>query len=134
MGTVKYVLDTVALARYLEGNVPETVDKIFNDAEEGNAKIIIPHIVIGEFIYIALKGRLRVDDPEETIIELLNKINDSDIFEIRDMEIADWHTFLDIKIPEMHDRMIAAIAKNLNAPVITTDEEISKSRVVDVVW
>ena len=134
MDTIKYVLDTVGLARYLEGNIPETVDKIFDDADAGIAKIIIPEIVIGEFIYIALKGRLRVDNPRETIIEILTKINDSDIFEIRGMEIDDWHIFLDIEIPEMHDRMIVAIAKNLNALVITTDEKISKSGVVKVVW
>jgi len=38
------------------------------------------------------------------------------------------------KISEMHDRVIVATAKLLNAKLITKDKEIRESKLVEVVW
>jgi predicted nucleic acid-binding protein len=38
------------------------------------------------------------------------------------------------KIPEMPDRVIAATAKHLDIPLITRDQVIASSDVVNVVW
>jgi len=39
-----------------------------------------------------------------------------------------------IKLKEMHDRIIVATAKLLNAVLITKDEEIIKSKIVKTIW
>jgi len=40
----------------------------------------------------------------------------------------------EIEVGELHDRIIVATAKILNAKLITRDKEIRKAGVVDVVW
>lgn len=40
----------------------------------------------------------------------------------------------EIKLSELHDRIIVATAKLLNAKLITKDREIIESRFVEVVW
>ena len=37
-------------------------------------------------------------------------------------------------IPELHDRLIPASGKNLNAPIITNDPKIISSKFVSTVW
>lgn len=44
-----YVVDTIALIKYLADELPEKADKIFRDAEKGLSLLLLPHIVIGEF-------------------------------------------------------------------------------------
>ncbi len=127
-----YVVDTVALARYFEDDLPRSADKIFRLAEEGRAELLIPSIVVGEFIYSVLKGRLKVADINSTIIELLQTIQMSEYIHQVDMTFAEWQEFLNIKIPELHDRMICAVAVARNATVITNDLEIRES--IHTIW
>ncbi len=127
-----YVLDTVALARYFEDDLPKPADKLFHLAEEGKAKLLIPSIVLGELIYSAMKGRLKVPDLRLTIIELLQAIEVSEYLLPVDMTLAAWQKFLDLKVPELHDRMICAIALAHGATVITNDPEIRE--VVQTTW
>ncbi len=68
----RYVADTVAVARFFEDSLPAKADLAFKEAEDGNAIILIPEVVIGEFVYIALKGRLKTSDPKSLILELLD--------------------------------------------------------------
>jgi len=37
-------------------------------------------------------------------------------------------------IPELHDRIVAATAKLLDAKLLTKDENIQKSGIVEVIW
>jgi len=39
-----------------------------------------------------------------------------------------------INLGELHDRIIVATTRILNAKLITKDEEIRKSRIVETVW
>lgn len=128
-----YVLDTVALARYFEDDLPKTADRIFHLAEEGKAKLLIPSIVLGELIYSALKGRLKVADLRLTIVELLQAIEVSEYLLPVDMNFAAWQEFLNLKVHELHDRMICAIALAHNAGVITNDSEI-RAEGVNTIW
>ena len=128
-----HVLDTVALARYFEDDLPRAADKIFRSAEEGKAKLLIPSIVVGEFIYSVLKGRLKVADIQSTIMELLQTIQISEYLHQVDMTLAEWQEFLNLKIPELHDRMICAVAVANNATVITNDLEI-RAEGIHTIW
>ncbi len=127
-----YVLDTVALARYFEDDLPKSADRVFHLAEQGRAKLLIPSIVLGEFIYSAMKGRLKVADLRLAIVELLQAIEVSEYLSPIDMTLVAWQKFLDLNVPELHDRMICAIALAHDVTVITNDPEIRG--VVQTIW
>lgn len=133
MEVMSYVVDTVAFVKYLQDELPPKADKIFKAAERGKGVLFVPHIVLGEFIYLSLKGRLKVPDPEATIREVLRMIETSDYLTAVDMDMASWSIFIDLDVPELHDRMVGAIARSKNIPVITPDKEMTKSS-VDVIW
>ena len=123
-----YIADAVALARYLEGNLPRAADKVFQEAERGIAKIIFPDVVIGELIYTALKGRLRVNDANALIDEMLERLEISDHFEQVAMTPETWKEFLKSPVKELHDRMIHSVAKARSSDaIITSDEEIKET-------
>ncbi|MFY3742216.1 MAG: putative nucleic acid-binding protein [Candidatus Nitrosomirales archaeon] len=119
-----YVVDTVALAKYLADDLPESAERIFLLAEKGKAKLLVPSIVVGEFIYSALKGRVKAANLHSTIVELLQALEVSEYLQTVDMSPSAWQEFLNIKLPELHDRMISAIAISNNVSIITNDPEI----------
>jgi predicted nucleic acid-binding protein len=124
----KYVADTVALAKYLDNTLPTKADGAFKESENGDALILIPEIVIGEFIYICLKGRLRSDDPKSLIQELLDEVDAAARLRQAGMTNRSWAEFMESKISELHDRMILAIAKAEEVEaIITNDEELASS-------
>lgn len=123
-----YVADTMALARYLENNLPKKANDVFEKAEAGKATILVPQIVIAEFIYIALKGRLKVSDPRTTIAELLSDLESSQYLRAVDVSSAGWEIFLNSRVPELHDRLIysTAVANEADA-ILTNDPELVAS-------
>ena len=134
MAEKKYVADTVALAKYLDNTLPTRADDAFKESENGGALILIPGIVIGEFIYICLKGRLRSDDPESSIQELLDEVDAAAGLRQVGMTNKSWAEFMESKISELHDRMIFAIAKAEEVEaIITNDEELASSG-VRTIW
>lgn len=127
-----YVVDTNAFIKYLADELPEKADKIFKDAEKGSLLLLVPHIVLGEFAYISLK-KIKGEDPATLIREVLHLVYSSSYFRCVDMDLECWEEFLNLNTPELHDRMICAIAKAKKAAVITTDGDILKRREVDSV-
>ncbi|MFQ6136356.1 MAG: PIN domain-containing protein [Candidatus Hydrothermarchaeales archaeon] len=127
-----YVVDTAAFIRYLSDELPSKADAIFRDAESGKVQLLLPHIVIGEFIYISLKNRLKTVNSEAVIREVLLTVETAGYITPVDMDMTAWGHFLELDIPDLHDRMICAIAASKNALVISPDEEISRH--VETVW
>jgi predicted nucleic acid-binding protein len=122
------VTDTIGLARYLEDNLPRGASKAFAEAEDGNAVILVPEVVVGELLYIALKGRLKVTDPKFLAMELVDKLESSSMLRQVGMSIEAWRSLLDSPVPELHDRMIHAIAMVRGAKaIITNDPELAAS-------
>lgn len=123
-----YVADTVALARYLEDNLPRKANEAFEAAETGTATILVPDIVIAEFIYIGLKGRLKVPDPRATLSELLGDLESSQFLRPVGISSETWSVFIDSKVPELHDRIIYSTAVSNEADaIITNDPQIIAS-------
>lgn len=137
--THTYIADAVALAHYFEDTLPPKANHAFLEAEEGRAQILVPEVVVGEFIYIALKGRLRRDkisDPKAAIIELLEEIESSSYLKQVQMNASSWRFFLSSAVRELHDRMIHSIAMSLaseSSPAIITNDP-SLSAVFKTVW
>lgn len=126
-----YIADTVALARYFEDSLPTKADLAFKEGEEGKAEIFVPEIVVGEFIYIALKGRLkkeRVSDARMIIRELLDEMESSSYLKPIQMTPKAWDCFLESTVPELHDRMILSTAVSFGSDpslaIITNDPNL----------
>lgn len=129
-----YVADTVALVRYFEDNLPARAEAAFREAETGKAVILIPEIVIGEFVYVALKGRLKTRDPKATIRELLSEIQASAYLRTRAMNSDSWERFVESGIPELHDRLIHSISLAASASGIISNDEELKSSGFTTIW
>jgi predicted nucleic acid-binding protein len=129
-----YVVDTVALVRYLQNTLPGLADKIFKMAEQNKCKLIIPEIVFSEFVYISLKGRLKSDNSKSLIMEVLISLGAAKYIEFTSMDLDSWEELLNIDLPELHDRMICSIALSNNADLITNDKEIRKSKSINTIW
>ena len=135
MGNMKkYVMDTVALVGYLQNALPSPADKIFKMAEQNKCILIIPEIVFSEFTYISLKGRLKSNNPKSLIMEVLVSLGAAKHIEFAAMDLDSWEEFLNIDLPELHDRMICSIALSCDADLITNDKEIRRSKSVDTIW
>ena len=121
-----YVTDTQAIIHYMENKKPisKTINKIFENADEGKTIIYIPAVVLMEILYLFEKKRIKTNilDSKRLIKNSQNYIEQELNFDIieRAFEIDD--------IPELHDRLIAATASYLCVPLLTNDPVIIKSK------
>ena len=129
-----FITDTVGLARYLEDNLPSPASDVFSLAERGAASIRRPQIVIGEFIYIALKGRLRLADPKGAVKQVLDELRGTSFIFQSNFPEDGWDIFLSLDIPELHDRLIAAEAMTRSLSLISNDPLFRKVHGLQVIW
>ena len=92
--------------------------------------IIIPTIVLAEIMYISQKGRISI-----TFEETLAYIDMYENFRIAALELDILKIAASISADlEMHDKLIVATALYFDAHLITKDEQITRSQVVNTVW
>ena len=103
---------------------------IFQAAEKGQTRLVISAIVIAE-MYFADKKRGLFQDFAQTYQGIKSK----KYFRFVDLKPDVVLNFTrDAAVPEMHDRIIAGLARNLNAPLITADSLIISAGIVRIVW
>lgn len=126
-----YVTDTMALILVLEKRkMPNKVKTIYKEALNGNVKILVPSIVLAELAYLSEKKRIDTEISE--VKKLFN--NCKTIFELPlNLEIIETAFKID-DVRELHDRLIAGSAKEINAPLLTNDPEINASSFVKSIW
>ena len=101
------------------------------EAEAGRALLHLPSIVAAELYWLAAKrGR------SDLVRKLLGNVLQTPCQFIPESLEAVHFLDLDndVAVPEMHDRIIVGVARRLEVPLITKDEEITKSGLVDVIW
>lgn len=127
-----YVTDAHSLIWHLteDERLGKNALAIFSRADNGEEIIIVPTIVLAEIIHICEKGRAELK-AKSVMDKIKNSINY--IPYNLNMEVLEKVIALE-NIAEMHDRIIAAIALLMNAPLITKDKEIIKSGVVKTIW
>ncbi|NOZ76780.1 MAG: type II toxin-antitoxin system VapC family toxin [Euryarchaeota archaeon] len=103
--------------------------EIFELAESGGAVVAVPTIVLAEAFYIAEKKDFSLQ-----FRDILNKVDSSINFPSMslDMETVKEMVLLN-ELPEIHDKIITATSRILDATLITKDKEIKASGYVPTV-
>lgn len=124
-----YVTDTHALVWYIIGKLHDKVDAVFKSAEAGEATIFIPTIVLAECLYLVENEKIKLD-----FDDLLGRIEMSRNFIPASFNFQVMKLLPETGLKELHDRIIVATAKILNAKLITKDRKIRDSGIVEIVW
>ena len=128
------VLDTVALVKHLEDELPKAADKMFREAEAGRSRMYLPEIALGEFIYIAMRGRLHMPNPRAAIEEVVDQILAASYITLSHLSHSAWDVFIDVNVPDLHDRMIASDALVRGLPLITNDSALASVPGLKTIW
>ena len=129
-----YVTDAHALLWYLYS--PEKLGRqalaTFDSIESGD-HLIIPLIVVAEMIMVAEKGRIpSTVESMKSIIRALQREPNCYIATLTAEDIVESAAL--VSIPDIFDRLIVYEAVKHNAPLITRDETIVGSGLVDTIW
>ena len=127
-----YVADTHALWWYLNSSdrLSPAADAVFRLIETGNALLIVPAIVIAEMYFLSVK--LGKPFPPTDLYEALDSVEGVVVSPLDRRQLAAMQEVHDV--PEIHDRLIAAEAFVLDAPIITRDHILAGSRHVATIW
>ena len=127
-----FVADTHTLWWYLRSpeRLSVAASAVFQLAETGNATVVVPAIVVAEFYYLSAK----LGSPLEpsVLLQALDSVSGIELSELGRAQLERLDRFPEV--PEMHDRLIAAEADALGAPVVTRDEVLAASDRVITVW
>ncbi len=128
---MEYLADTVAIIRYFSGSgyLPKKIKEIFLSADEGENVISISIISIVEIMYLAERNKIKLN-----LVEFKKKIENNPNYRIIDLDFDIIEVAKNIDGLELHDRLIVSTAKYLEIPIITSDEIITDSKIIEVVW
>jgi PIN domain nuclease of toxin-antitoxin system len=127
-----YLADTHALLWYLtdDRRLSRAGNVVFEETEAGNHLTIIPTIVLVECLDIIEKKRVVYD-----FDLVLEAIENNENYLIWDLDLEVVNQMIKIKnVPELHDRIIVAIAKLCDAGLITKDGQITDAKEVKTKW
>jgi len=132
----QYVVDTHALIWQLcsPSHLGQAAQIAFTQADDGEAKIHIPVVVVAEMAMIAQKQRVPGFDNEafDTAIQALQE-TPAYIFESLSLDSVLASRALSV-IPDIFDRLVVTDAMILQAALITKDVVIQNSGVVPTIW
>ena len=110
--------------------MPAKAREIFLLTETGKAEIFIPALVFAEVGYLSERNKIDTNLTEVRHVLTRNKNIKEYPVGFETINIA----FQIDDIPELHDRIIASVAKELNAEIISNDSEIESSAHVRTIW
>ena len=130
----RYVSDTQCLLWYMtqDRRLPKMARMAFQQAKEGATQILVPSIVLVEAVFLA--ERQRVPRPLLNQLMALSDAPDAGV-RVVPLDLAVARAVRDFgpsAVPELADRIIAATARALNLPLLTTDPAIAASGLVQV--
>jgi PIN domain nuclease of toxin-antitoxin system len=127
-----YVVDTHALIWYLTNDkkLGKQAAEVFAAAERGETRLIVSAIVVAEMYYANKKNKWFADF-NETYRELRTKPYLRFVHFKADHVLDFDH---DATVPEMHDRIIAGLARRIGAPLVAADPQITAANLVKIIW
>ena len=129
-----FVIDTVALVRYLEDRLPRAAQAAFRAAEAGRSRLYLPQIALGEFVYIALRGKVNDALSNATIQETVQQVLGSSFISVGGFPESAWEILMSLQIPELHDRMLAAESLSRGLALVSNDSAFDDVAGLTVVW
>jgi PIN domain nuclease of toxin-antitoxin system len=129
---MNFLTDTHALLWHFTNNprISQKVKGIFEKCEKGEGIIFIPSIVIAECLSIFDKKKVSFD-----FKTLFTHIRSSENYVIIPLDQKILLQMIETKeVAELHDKIIVATAKLLNAPLITKDTFLHRLDNIKVVW
>lgn len=127
-----YVADTHALFWYLLNSplLGANASAAFDEADNGEAVIYIPSIVFAELYYLNVKQKFIIDF--DAAFQKIKRSAQFIIIPFEAEEVLDFDK--NSAVAEMHDRIIVGAAHRLNASLLTKDQNITTSNLVEVIW
>ncbi|MFP3952313.1 MAG: type II toxin-antitoxin system VapC family toxin [Candidatus Bathyarchaeia archaeon] len=110
--------------------LPARVDDVFRCAERGECQLALPSICIADLIYVYEKA-----GGVDKIWDIFKKIEVYPSFVITPLDTQVLKLIPEVRLTELHDRIIAATTIILEAEaLITKDKEIEESSIVKTIW
>jgi PIN domain nuclease of toxin-antitoxin system len=127
-----YVADTHALFWYLTASprLGTAAKKAFDESARGEARVLIPVIVLAELHFLNEKASKPLAFADE--FERLRQAGQFTLLPFEPEHVADFDR--DVSIPEMHDRIIVGAARRAGATLLTRDAAVTASAAVPVAW
>ncbi len=131
-GAKIYVLDTHAFIWWASAprKLGREARRVLAEVDEGRAFAWVPSIVGVELVLLAERGRKKVS---VTDLEAATRRNRCVAVFPQDLAQAREFAHLEM-LEDPFDRMIVAAARVAKRPLLTADERIADSGLVDVVW
>ena len=127
----EYVSDTMAfILRPESRKLPGKVKSLFEQAEQGKARIFVPAIVLAELAYLSERGRIDTDLIQaDAYFQKYTSTSEMPV----NFEIVRTAFSID-DVPELHDRLIAACGKFRGCPLLTNDPDLANSKHISTIW
>ena len=127
----EFVTDTVGLVLRLEKRkMGAGAKSVFDSAESGSAIIYVPSLVLAEMLYLSEKGRITA-----TLRDAADYMSRHSHCKDYPLDLAVVQAAAQISdVRELHDRLIAGVARLLSLQLITNDLSIQASSFVRTLW
>lgn len=124
-----FVVDTHALVWYLTGDdrLGDTAEHLLEQADRGEAKVVIPTIVMAEALFISEE----TGAPFEKLLEKIGSGRNYEVYPLNLKVVKEMSSMEEDY--SIHDKAIAATSEILDATTITEDQEIREGS-TDTVW
>ena len=126
-----YVFDTHALLAYVRTRrLGRAAARAFREVDAGRAAAWLPAVVPVEVALLRERGRTPVGLPQIEATLARNPM-----LQLLPLDLGQAREFA--LLPALHDpfdRMIVAAARSIGLPLITADQAITESGLVEVVW
>lgn len=129
-----YITDTHPLVWYAtnqHAKLTKKVIRIFHQAEQGQVWIYVPAVTFWEISLLVKNGRIRLKQPFDQWAAALVALRGFDLLPLELEVIAEAHN---LTFDDPFDAAIVATARVKDLPLITKDETITDSGMVDVEW
>ena len=129
-----YVSDTHALVYHIlnrKSRLGKDASRIFLRAESSQAVIVVPSIALWEIALLAELGRI---DLHQSFQHWCRGLQNHSGFDIVALDWLDVNEARSISLTDPYDRLIVGTALRLDMPLITRDQQIADSGLVETIW
>jgi PIN domain nuclease of toxin-antitoxin system len=128
---VEFLADTVTIVRHFSrtGRIGERAKLLLQSADRGENNIAVSIMTVTEILYLSEKQRIPLN-----LSQFTEKMSGLTNYRLIDIDLAVILEAQKVHGLELHDRVIVSTARVLGVPVLTPDEEITDSGLVEVIW